>query len=286
MTYDVDHSASGWATRSLLCKATEGGPNEWQASGTRVLMVDEAGRVPLTELGDLRFARPNGRYDAQRHIFLGTADGMPIFVARDEVPEPAGALREVADGLGDLHREIAFRAVAVTNWHRDESYCSRCGTETAVRLGGYQRQCQGCGRQSFPRTDPAVIVAVIDSADRLLLGGEASWGSRISVFAGFVDAGESAEQALHREIAEEVGLSISDIRYFGSQPWPFPRSLMLAYSARTRQTGFTIDEAEISYADWFTRERLLRDLEDGTITLPPPSSIANRMIYAWLRSEL
>jgi NAD+ diphosphatase len=130
-----------------------------------------------------------------------------------------------------------------------------------------------------------VIVAVIDPDDRLLLGGQGAWGNRVSVLAGFVEAGESLEQAIHREIGEEVDVSLSELRYFGSQPWPFPRSLMVAFFARAVGTNINVDADEIAYADWYTRDQLSAKLDAGKLGLPGKSSIAARMIQAWRDGE-
>jgi NAD+ diphosphatase len=143
------------------------------------------------------------------------------------------------------------------------------------------RHCAACGRDHFPRTDPAVIVAVVDPQDRLLLGGQKTWGNRVSVLAGFVEAGESLEQTIHREIGEEVDVTLSELRYFGSQPWPFPRSLMVAFFGRAEGTNISLDLDEIAYAEWYTRDQLSAKLDAGEVGLPGRSSIAARMIQAW-----
>ena len=128
-------------------------------------------------------------------------------------------------------------------------------------------------------------VAVVDDQDRLLLGGQAAWGDRVSVLAGFVESGESLEQAIHREIGEEVDISLSELRYFGSQPWPFPRSLMVAFFARATGTDIRVDTDEIAHADWYTRDQLTAKLDSGDLGLPGNSSIASRMIQTWRDGE-
>jgi NAD+ diphosphatase len=129
-------------------------------------------------------------------------------------------------------------------------------------------------------------VAVVDADDRLLLGGQPTWGNRVSVLAGFVESGESLEQAIHREIGEEVDITLSDLRYFGSQPWPFPRSLMVAFFGRATGININIDTREIAHAEWYTRDQLSAKLDSGEIGLPGRSSIAWRMIQAWRDGEL
>jgi NAD+ diphosphatase len=125
-------------------------------------------------------------------------------------------------------------------------------------------------------------VAVVDDQDRLLLGAQRTWGNRVSVLAGFVEAGESLEQAIHREIGEEVDISLSELVYFGSQPWPFPRSLMVGFFARATSTRICVDADEIAVADWHTREGLRAKLEAGELALPSHSSIAFRLIETWM----
>jgi NAD+ diphosphatase len=294
-------AALGWNAPSRLARVEEHHlsndwvPQLWESEDALLLVVDTERQVPVTDAGDgLRLVRPTGEYDSSRHFLLGTVDGAPRFVTQATAgDEPTagsdarrGTLRDLAANLSDLDRDLAITAVALINWHRSEAYCPRCGTASEVRKAGFMRQCPNCGNQYFPRTDPAVIVAIIDDDDRLLLGRQPSWGNRVSVFAGFVEAGEAAEQAVHREMAEEVGLPLREVRYFGSQPWPFPRSLMLGFVARSVGTEVRIDGTEISYADWFDRDRLRREVADGTISLPMSSSIASRLVGAWLDRQL
>ena len=266
-------------------------PKLWQSPDARLLIVDTASRVPVDEAGQrLRFLAPQEEYDSQRHFLLGTVDAVPYFVTlgdpAEQAPGAADTVRQLTVSLDDLDREIAITAVAVMTWHRNEAFCGRCGTASEVRKAGFMRVCPKCGNEYFPRTDPAVIVAILDDDDRLLLGSQQDWGNRVSIFAGFVEAGESAEQAVHREIAEEVGIPLRDLRYMASQPWPFPRSLMLGFVARAASTEVDIDGAEISYADWYTRERLAKDMADGTIARPSSNSIAFRLISAWREGRL
>jgi len=199
---------------------------------------------------------------------------------------PAGAdltpLREVWP-LDDAQVALAVAGVALAAWHSSHAFCPGCGTATDVETGGWSRHCPSCGAQHFPRIDPAIIVALVDDDDRLLLGGKASWGKRRSVTAGYVMAGESAEQAVHREVAEEVGLSIDRLRFFGTQPWPLPRSLMLAFTAHvTNPDAMRPDGKEIVTARWFTRDEVRQSWADGTLDPPPPMSIAHRLITSWL----
>jgi NAD+ diphosphatase len=169
--------------------------------------------------------------------------------------------------------------VALTNWHATHTHCPRCGAVTRITQAGWSRHCDVDDSQHFPRTDPAVIVLLHDGGDRALLGRQPIWPvGRYSTIAGFVEAGESAEQAVHREVLEETGVTVDDVVYRASQPWPFPASLMLGYEARV--TGGTVGAADNELEDvrWFTRE----ELRTGHGTFPPSASIAHWLISGWL----
>lgn len=254
----------------------------WYAEDAKLLTLDAESRFSTNAGGSkLRLTKPFMEFDSQRHRLLGLLNGSPIF-AVEELPDgEMHDLREVGFQLTDNERDIAATAAAVTHWHRLEPRCPNCGGATVVTNGGYARHCAACDRDHFPRTDPAVIVAVVDDQDRLLLGGQPTWGNRVSVLAGFVETGESLEQAIHREIGEEVDISLSELRYFGSQPWPFPRSLMVAFFGRATGTNINIDAREIAHAEWYTRDQLSAKLDSGQLGLPGRSSIASRMIQAW-----
>ena len=254
----------------------------WRADDAKLLKLDAESRFTTTPGGAaLRMTKPFVEFDLQRHRLLGLLNGAPIFAVEALTEGEVHSLREVGHELTANERDIAATATAITEWHRMEPLCAQCGGPTTVINGGFARHCKVCQRDHFPRTDPAVIVAVVDAKDRLLLGGQASWGNRVSVLAGFVEAGESLEQTIHREIGEEVDVSLSDIAYFGSQPWPFPRSLMIGYFARATTTDICVDADEIAHAEWFTRDELTSQLESGALALPGRSSIAFRLIEAW-----
>ena len=188
--------------------------------GDELLKLDDQSAFTTNSGGSkLRMTKPFVEYDSQRHRLLGLLDLVPVF-AVETLTEEVHDMREVGHQLSDNERDIAATAAALTHWHRREPLPSLWG-RTLVINGGFARHCESCGEDHFPRTDPAVIVAVIDAADRLLLGSQASWGPRVSVLAGFVETGESLEQAIHREIGEEVDIALDDLRYFGSQPGPF-----------------------------------------------------------------
>jgi NAD+ diphosphatase len=254
----------------------------WRSEQARLLKVDAESSFTTTAGGSKhRMTKPFVEYDSQRHRLLGLLDESPIFAVETLTEGEVHDLREVGFQLSDNERDIAAMASALAHWHRRDPRCPRCGGPTRVINGGVARHCAKCEVEHFPRTDPAVIVAVVDPGDRILLGSQASWGRRVSVLAGFVEVGESLEQAIHREIGEEVDLAITELCYFGSQPWPFPRSLMVGFFARAASRRISIDADEISYAEWFTRDQLDAKLTSGELGLPGRTSIASRMIQTW-----
>ena len=195
-------------------------------------------------------------------------------------------LRRSTQALNDLDAGIFAQGLAITNWHLTHQHCPRCGTPTVIEKGGWSRRCFNDDRQVFPRTDPAIIVAVTDESDRILLGSQGVWeDNRWSVLAGYVEAGESLDQAVRREIAEEAGILVSDIHYRGSQPWPFPYSLMFGFSAKASSAHDLVpDGIEIEKLKWFSREELLAERE--RILLPGRLSIARALIEDWLGEPL
>ena len=254
----------------------------WRSEDARLLKLDAQARFTTNTGGSkLRMTRPFVEFDSQRHRLLGLLDGSPVFAVETLTEGEVHDLREVGFQLSDNERDVAAAAAAIVHWHQQEPMCPQCGGPTKVINGGFARHCVACDTDHFPRTDPAVIVAVIDENDRLLLGGHLAWGNRVSVLAGFVEAGESLEQAIHREIGEEVDISLSDLHYFGSQPWPFPRSLMVGFFARATSTDICVDADEIDYADWYTRDELTAGIDSGKVGLPGKSSIAWRLVEAW-----
>ena len=256
----------------------------WRAEDAKLLKLDANARFTTNTGGSkLRMTRPFVEFDSQRHRLLGLLNGSPIFAVETLTEGEVHDLREVGFQLSDNERDIAAAAAALVT-------LAPAGADVpAVRRPdqGDQRRLRPALRRSarrdhFPRTDPAVIVAVVDEADRLLLGGQPTWGNRVSVLAGFVEAGESLEQAIHREIGEEVDIDLGELTYFGSQPWPFPRSLMVGFFARAREHRICVDANEIAHADWYTRDGLQAKLASGELGLPGPSSIASRLIQTWL----
>jgi NAD+ diphosphatase len=204
---------------------------------------------------------------------------------------PGGAdwldLRAVGHLLDDTDAGILTCAVALANWHAAHSRCARCGAGTEPVQAGWARSCPVCEAEHYPRTDPAVIMAVVDTAGRILLGRQARWPERrFSTLAGFVEPGESLEAAVRREVVEEAGVVVGDVDYRGSQPWPFPSSLMLGFRATAETTEITVDGAELAQARWWTREELALDLATGELLLPPSVSIARRLIEDWYGGPL
>ena len=198
-------------------------------------------------------------------------------------------LRGVAIALSDRDSGAFAEALGVLNWHESHSHCPRCGAETRVENGGWTRRCPVCGSQVFPRTDPAVIVLITDRSDRILLGSNALWETdRYSLLAGFVEPGESLEAAVIREMFEESGLRVTDPVYLGSQPWPFPASIMCGFTATLADDqqphDLLPDGTEILDLRWFSREELWAELQN--IILPGPSSIARAMVEQWLGESL
>lgn len=256
---------------------------QWAHPRAHVLTVAPNGSLGWAD-GGLAPSPPAGPL-SDRHLLVGLLDGAPWFVELVADLPGSQPLRAVMEGLDEPDLELAFTASALAEWHHQARFCSRCGNPTGVARAGLARSCPSCGRESYPRVDPAVIVAITDPQDRLLLGRQATWQpGRMSVFAGFLEAGESLEQAVHREVMEEVGLRLQQVSYLGSQPWPFPRSLMVGYRAWVTDTGLTLDTTEIEQARWFSRDELTAALAAGQVALPAGTSIAHRMISEWRQS--
>ncbi|WP_426996398.1 NAD(+) diphosphatase [Pseudarthrobacter sp. N5] len=190
--------------------------------------------------------------------------------------------RDVAARLDATDTALFIEASAIANWHGSHTHCPRCGTPTLVESGGWVRRCPSDRSEHYPRTDPAVIVTVEGPDGRLLLGGGGPLDAKnYSTLAGFVEPGESLEQAVVREIQEEVGVRVSSCRYLGSQPWPFPASLMLGFTALTGDTDAKPDGVEVTRARWFSREELQESVLSGEIVISSRLSIARSLIEQW-----
>ena len=196
-------------------------------------------------------------------------------------------LRAVGAQLSDRDAAVATTLIALANWHRGHEHCERCGGPTQPVTAGWVRRCVRNGDEHFPRMDSSVIMSVIDADDRLLLGRGVTWPeNQFSVLAGFVEPGESLEAAVVREVFEEAGVQVADVRYLGSQPWPFPSSLMLGFTARAVTTDLTHDPAEMAEVRWVTRQEYAVLLRSGAIRVPGSISIARRLIERWLGEDV
>ena len=259
---------------------------EWLAakradSHARAVVMSDHG--VLLEGGRLLLKPPGA--DA---VFLGLMNGTPLFAEHVGPAEPerghAAGLREAAAELPAGEAALAAYAASLLAWHRRHGYCANCGAPTEPRDGGHERVCPVCDAHHFPRTDPVVIVRVTDGADGLLLGRQARWPEgRFSLLAGYVEPGETLEEAVRREVLEESGVALGAVAYAASQPWPFPSSLMLGYSALAKRGNPTPGDGELAEVRWFEREEVERAARgDGPLMLAPPYAIARRLIDAWL----
>ena len=276
-----------------------------------VLAVSADSRVQVTRPEPDRVAIDYARsadFDPSAGLLLGELGDQAYFAVHLDDPAPTdgagewAGLRDVGADLSDLDAGLTTSAVALVQWHATHPRCPRCGATTEVINAGWSRRCPVDGSQHFPRTDPAVIMLVHDGGDRCVMGRQQVWPEgRFSVLAGFVEAGESAEAAVVREVAEEVGLAVTDVQYVSSQPWPFPSSLMLGYLARV-EGDQTIErrDGELAEAGWFTKDDLRRaaiwgpgstgsvvesigDTPGPTlVALPGGISIARQLIDLWL----
>lgn len=215
--------------------------------------------------------------------YLGRLLPQPV----DEHDPGLTTLRGLAQLLPTGQEALATTAVALANWHRTHTHCPGCGRPTEVVEAGWVRRCPVEGTQHFPRTDPAVIMAITDPGDRLLLARSAHWPEgRFSVPAGFVEPGEPLELAVRREVAEETHIRVGDVTYQGTQPWPFPASLMCGFTGATNDLTPHPDGVEIAEARFFTRAELDSAWRDGTIRPPGAASIAHALIAQWFGAAI
>jgi NAD+ diphosphatase len=266
----------------------------WSHPTTRVFVVS-GGQVLVDDTPDGRtelvmtpaFEAP---VTETHRYFLGTdEDGVRYFALQkdalpgrmDQSARPAG-LREAGLLLSPRDAGLLVHAVALENWQRLHRFCSRCGERTVIAAAGHIRRCQACGAEHYPRTDPAVIMLVTDDDDRALLGHSPAWPeNRYSTLAGFVEPGESLEDAVRREVAEETGVPLGTVTYAASQPWPFPASLMLGFFARATATDIVVDGNEMTAARWFTREQLTEQTAAGEVVVPGGVSISRWLLDTW-----
>ena len=197
-------------------------------------------------------------------------------------------LRAVAGMLEPYQGELAAAAVALATWDKNTKFCERCGASLKLACAGWEKHCTACAHITYPRTDPAIIVAITDDAERLLLIHGATWQpGRYSVVAGFVEAGESLEAAVEREALEETGIKIRQASYCSSQPWPFPRSLMFAFTARADgQQEPKADMQEVGHAFWVSREEFTQLVLAGKVIVPGRASSGHALVRAWYGREI
>jgi NAD+ diphosphatase len=268
--------------------------------GTRLLALWN-GRALMAdaEASALDLIGPDRQTSALVRVYLGRVVETQTPVIAVSLTDAAAAelepdeslwatLRTAGTTLGEVDYALFAEAVAIVNWHESHTHCPRCGTPTVVEQGGWVRRCFVDDKEVFPRTDPAIIVRVIDDADRILLGSNAMWeANRWSILAGFVEPGESFEAAVLREVQEEAGVDCTEPRYLGSQPWPFPASVMIGFEAHATQPGEVAlrpDGEEILALRWFSREDIWAERDD--LKLPSPSSIAHAIVTEWYGGPL
>ena len=230
-----------------------------------------------------------GGYESQTDYYLGDIGSESFFVrhlpntSAFNIKISFAALREFGAQLDKKQIGLAVQAQGLANWHEKHPRCSICGGPTLVTSAGAIRKCPQDNSEHYPRTDSAIIVLVKDKSDRILLGRQSVWPqNRFSTFAGFVEPGESFENCVIREVKEEAGVIVSQLKYLGSQPWPFPSSLMVAFEAITNAPETAKpDGVEIEQLRWFNRSQIAADIADKKLLLPPKISVARAMIENW-----
>jgi NAD+ diphosphatase len=260
----------------------------WSAPGTRVLTI--AGTRLRAPGGEIAWSRADEAPDGLR-LLLGS-EGERTTFAVIAPPELAAddswvGLRAVLAQVPAADATYLLHAIGLAEWHWSVRFCPRCGGPLESRHAGHVLHCAGCGRAQFPRTDPAVIMLVTDQDDRALLGRQRPWApGRWSTLAGFVEPGETLEDAVRREVREETGVVVGDVQYVASQPWPLPASLMLGFTARADATDITVDGEEIEEARWWSRADARAGAEDGSLVIPPGVSISRKLIVDWYGEDL
>ena len=274
--------------------------------GSRFLVMPELD-VPLSEDGHERISWLSAE-ELQwfgiegSPIFLGLLDGVAHFAVHVSATSGAAArlrsddslrfvdARSAAGILSGHETGIVAQARAQLDWHNRHGFCSVCGERTEMGRGGHVRRCVGCRAEHFPRTDPVAIMLVHDG-DRCLLGQSRGRLSRMrmySALAGFMDQGESIEEAVAREVREEAGIEVKNVRYHSSQPWPFPSSLMIGCHAEAATTDIRIDDEEMTDVRWFHRQQVIDALEGRSrdLALPQPMAIAHHLTKTWAYGEI
>jgi NAD+ diphosphatase len=259
-----------WQARSAIAISPDGNASAYFATGAHALAgVDTSGGFTL--LGEFH-----------QHVVFAVSlagEAPPALASGTELHD----LRLIAGELSSEEAGLLAYARAMVHWQQHNRYCGRCGATMSAVQGGHVMQCSNptCKHQQFPRLDPAVIVLVTDG-ERALLGRQPAWPpGRYSTIAGFVEPGESLEDAVAREVREETGVIVDEVVYHSSQPWPFPSSLMLGFMAHARQTAIDLSDQELEDAGWFTRGQIAA----GEIALPTTHSISFRLIEDWYDAE-
>jgi NAD+ diphosphatase len=268
---------------------------QWEHPGCRVLVVGGSSVKVDAANGHLAWCTAHelsaDHRSADRYLLGVDQQGRAVFAVSVDLPEADSGvrgLRELAltESAADL--QWACHAVALAQWHQAHQHCARCGAATEVYAAGAERRCPVDGSTHFPRVDPAVIVLVTDEHDRALLGRQESWpDGRFSTLAGFVEPGESAEQAVMREVAEESGVTVEQVQILATQPWPFPSSLMIGASAMAPGSPDPRpDGVELAEVRWFSRGDLRAGIEAGDVLVPGTISISRWLIERWFGTDL
>lgn len=269
----------------------------WRDPESRALVV--SGTHIRPQAGEVTWV-PTAQAPDGLRVLLGEQDGRAWFAVvvdaeRSRAEDGWVSLRGLLPHLADdamTGVPLVFHALGLAEWLFVTRFCPRCGGGLTPRKAGHELVCDSCGRSQFPRTDPAVIMLVTDgepgtAQERCLLGRQAVWPEgRFSTLAGFCEPGETLEDAVRREVAEEAGVQVGEVSYFGSQPWPFPASLMVGFVARAETTAITVDLDEIEEAHWFTRAQMREGAADGSLVLPGGVSISRSLIEHWYGESL
>lgn len=221
-------------------------------------------------------------------LFLGLSDGSPRFSPLAEPAAQAFSVMPLLAQLDSHHAPLFAAAMSLARWHSIHGFCSNCGHKSEIVRGGWSRKCPICSAEHFPRVDPVVIM-LVEHEGRVLLGRQPHYPpARYSALAGFLEVGETIEAAVAREIKEEAGIDVTDVRYVASQPWPFPSSLMLACHARALSDELVIDTTELEDARWFSRDEVRNSLcgaENSSFGAPPRTAIARTLMERWAGLE-
>lgn len=305
--------SQSWYDRAALYRADDEWLGQaWLRATVIVVSPEVTTPVSLSEPIRLISRQPAEVDSTAERIFLGLADQVPIFAvlgvestAQNQDSDAVGqavqqgekwlGLREVIGSLDPVEAGLLTSATGLARWHKTHTHCPRCGTPTVLAQAGWIRRCPADDTEHFPRTDPAVIMLVHDGAGRCLLGRGPKWPERrFSTLAGFVEPGESLEAAVAREVYEETGISVTDIRYVASQPWPFPASLMAGFTAvLDGDPTIRLDLNEVAEAHWFTKREAEQaaawsdanepgDVDAKMVAVSPQLSISRFLIDGWL----